>query len=151
MEIRQEWLAPCGLYCGVCGVLYATQDDSPKFRDRLASVYGLTPEQVRCQGCLAPEDEVFVYCRVCPIKSCTTDKGYEGCHQCDEFPCRHIEHFPMEVGKRVILRAIPQWREWGTARFLEEETKRYVCPSCGYPVFRGAKRCRQCREPVDLD
>jgi predicted RNA-binding Zn-ribbon protein involved in translation (DUF1610 family) len=32
---------------------------------------------------------------------------------------------------------------------LEEE--RYHCPNCGYALFRGANRCRNCKEPVDVD
>lgn len=151
MEIQREWLGPCGLYCGVCGILIADRDGNDKFKAKLAGVYGLTPEQIRCEGCLAEPDKVFVYCRVCPIKQCTQERGYEGCHACDEFPCEHVDNFPMEVGKRVILRAIPQWREWGTERWVAEEERRYHCPHCGHPQFRGAKRCRSCREPLDLD
>jgi predicted RNA-binding Zn-ribbon protein involved in translation (DUF1610 family) len=50
-----------------------------------------------------------------------------------------------------MLRAIPQRRDWGTEKWVAEETKRYQCPSCGYALFRGAKRCRECGQPVDLD
>jgi predicted RNA-binding Zn-ribbon protein involved in translation (DUF1610 family) len=79
------------------------------------------------------------------------EKSYEGCHQCDDFPCNMIEDFPQPVGKKVILRAIPSWRELGTEKWVEEEEKRYLCPNCGYKLFRGANRCRNCKEPVDQD
>ncbi len=152
MAINKDLLAPCGLYCGVCGVLIADRDDNRKFKERLATVYGTAPEDIRCKGCMHENpDAVFLYCRVCPIKNCTREKGIEGCHQCDDFPCPLIEEFPMPVGRRVMLRGIPQWREWGTEKWVAEEEKRYHCPSCGYKLFRGAKRCRQCKEPVDLD
>ena len=152
MAINNDLLAPCGLYCGVCGVLIADREDNRKFKERLATVYGTKPEDIRCKGCLHEnEDDVFFYCRACPIKDCTRKKGIEGCRQCDDFPCRLIEEFPLPVGKRVILRAVPRWREWGTEKWVAEEEKRYHCPSCGYALFRGAKRCRQCRQPVDLD
>ena len=152
MTINNDFLAPCGLYCGVCGVLIADREDNRKFKERLATVYGTKPEDIRCKGCLHEnEDDVFFYCRACPIKDCTRKKGIDGCRQCDDFPCRLIEEFPMPVGRRVMLRAIPQWREWGTQKWVAEEEKRYLCPSCGYTLFRGAKRCRQCGQPVDLD
>jgi hypothetical protein len=151
MEIKKEWLAPCGLYCGVCGILIAHRDDNQKFKERLSTVYGTESEDIQCSGCLADESNVFLYCRVCPIKSCTRDRGIEGCHQCDDFPCEQIDNFPLPVGKKVILRAVPQRREWGDEKWVAEETKRYVCPHCGYALFRGAKRCRNCKEPVDLD
>jgi predicted RNA-binding Zn-ribbon protein involved in translation (DUF1610 family) len=34
---------------------------------------------------------------------------------------------------------------------MEEEEKRYHCPHCGYPVFRGVQKCRNCQSPLDLD
>jgi len=67
------------------------------------------------------------------------------------FPCKHIDEFPIAVGKRVILRSIPAWRELKTAAWMEAEEKRYTCPNCGYKLFRGVKRCRRCKESVDLD
>ena len=36
-------------------------------------------------------------------------------------------------------------------RKVQEEEKRYHCPHCGYILFRGAKRCRKCKQPVDVD
>jgi predicted RNA-binding Zn-ribbon protein involved in translation (DUF1610 family) len=129
--------------------MYAHRDNNEKFKERLAGVYNVKPEDIKCGGCLS--DEPFVFCKVCPIKQCVKDKGYEACHQCDEFPCEHIDKFPMPVGKKVILRAIPQWREMGTEAWVEAEEKRYICPNCGKKLFRGAKRCRSCKEPVDQD
>ena len=108
MDVNPELLAPCGLYCGVCGVLIAHRDGNQKFKERLATVYNVPAEKVVCRGCLS--DEVFDYCKLCPIKACAAERGYQGCHQCDDFPCRHIDNFPLPVGKKVILRAIPQWR-----------------------------------------
>jgi hypothetical protein len=39
MEINPKFLAPCGLYCGVCAVYYATKDENEKFKERLVGVY----------------------------------------------------------------------------------------------------------------
>jgi hypothetical protein len=147
--VKKELLAPCGLYCGVCGVYMAHRDDNEKFKERLGTVYGCSPEEIACEGCLS--DNTFKYCKVCPVRDCVTQKNYEGCHQCDDFPCGLIENFPMPVGKKVIMRAIPTWRELGTEKWVEQEELRYNCPNCGYEQFRGAKRCRSCKEPVDVD
>jgi hypothetical protein len=149
MEIKKELLAPCGLYCGVCGILLATREGNEKFKEKLAGVYNLPPEQITCEGCLS--EKPFAYCQVCNIKACTRERGYEGCHQCADFPCAAIDSFPMPVGKKVILRTIPAWRELGTEAWVEAEEKRYHCPNCGYELFRGAKRCRKCQTPVDVD
>ena len=98
MGNREKLAAPCGLYCGVCGMYIAHRDDNQKFKERLATVYGVSADDIKCEGCLS--DELFVYCKTCPIRSCIVEKGIEGCHQCNDFPCTLIEDFPFPVGKR---------------------------------------------------
>ncbi|MEW6112446.1 MAG: DUF3795 domain-containing protein [Thermodesulfobacteriota bacterium] len=147
--INQALLSPCGLYCGVCGIYVAHREGNEKFKEKLAPVYGCTPEEIACDGCLGTTR--FKYCQTCPIRSCAEGKSYEGCHQCNDFPCQFIENFPVEVGKQVIMRAIPYRRSVGTEKWVEDEEKRYSCPECGNQLFRGAKRCRSCKTAVNLD
>jgi len=149
MGVKRSLAGPCGLYCGVCGVYIAHRDGNVKLQERLSAVYGVEPGEIRCEGCLS--DEVFVLCKVCPVKRCVEEKGLEGCHECDDFPCGTIENLPLDVGIRVMLRSVPVRRQLGTDRWMTEEEKRYRCPSCGYPLFRGVKRCRNCGESVDVD
>ncbi len=149
MQDRSKLAAPCGLYCGVCGVYIAHQGDDTKFKERLKDVYWVDASDIRCEGCLS--DVKFKYCLECPIRSCARGKGIEGCHKCSDFPCQFIDSFPLPVGKKVILRAIPTWRQLGTERWMDEEEKRYHCPHCGYKLFRGAKRCRNCKQQVEVD
>jgi len=149
MESKKELAAPCGLYCGVCGVYIAHRDNNIKFKERLTTVYDVRVDDIKCKGCLS--NELFVYCETCQIRPCVLDKGIEGCHQCSDFPCKFTGDFSFAVAKRVILRAIPAWRELGTERWMEEEEKRYHCPYCGYKLFRGATRCRNCKQQVDVD
>jgi hypothetical protein len=147
--INKDVLAPCGLYCGVCGILMAHRDNNSKFKEILAGFYGVSPDEIACKGCLS--DERFKFCQECQIRSCTEAKNYEGCHQCGDFPCDLIHNFPVPVGKKVILRAIPERRELGTEKWVQQEEMRYHCPQCGSELFRGAKRCRNCKVPVDQD
>ncbi|MFO7665043.1 MAG: DUF3795 domain-containing protein [Desulfobacterales bacterium] len=157
MKTNPELIAPCGLYCGVCGVYYATQDNNQKFLEKIVNVYksnmpgmdSLKPEDLLCDGCLS--GRVSVFCRVCSIKDCTHAKGFEGCNECESFPCEHIDNFPMPVGKKVILRAVPYWREHGKEKWIEDEEARYYCPECRNKIFRGAKRCNKCGIEVNLD
>lgn len=140
--VNRELTAPCGLYCGACGVYYATKHNDAPLREKLAGAYGMPVEELACRGCLS--DTVFPYCRVCAIKSCASERGVEGCHQCDEFPCDRVESFPVPEGKANILRAVPRWRELGTDRWVAEEERLVSCPSCSTVLFRGAKKCRKC-------
>ena len=163
MKINPDFIAPCGLYCGVCAIYIADRDNNQKFKERLVNVYqgkvhgkgslpdseNLSIDDIQCSGCLS--DTPFKYCRQCEIRNCTKEKGYTGCHECNEFPCELIENFPMTVGKKVILRAIPYWREVGTEKWVYDEEARYICPECGNKVFRGAVKCNKCKAKLDLD
>ena len=149
MDKMNSLAAPCGQYCGVCGVYIAHRDSNIKFKEVLTKAYNVDVEDIKCGGCLS--DELFIYCSKCSIRSCAAEKNVTGCHQCDDFPCKHIDDFAFPVGRKVILRSIPARRELGDRRWMEEEEKRYHCPNCGNKLFRGARKCRNCKEPVDLD
>lgn len=152
-ELKKELLAPCGLWCGVCSIYIAHRDNNTKFKEKLLPVYrafAKDVEDIACTGCLS-DGIVFPVCRACPVKKCCEEKNIDGCYQCDEFPCKFVDNFPIPVGKKVILRAIPFWRDHGTEKFVEEEKKRYHCPNCGNQLFRGAKRCNKCKVEVDVD
>ena len=140
------------MYCGVCAIHIAHKNNNEKFKEILVNVYrpfSKTKDDIHCNGCMS--DDIFGYCQVCPIRDCIKEKGYEGCYQCDDWPCKLIENFPIPVGKKVILRVIPRWREIGTEKWIEEEEKRYHCQDCGNPLFRGANRCNKCGNSVDVD
>ena len=140
--IRQELVSPCGLYCGVCGIYQATVTDNQNLKEKLAKVFGETPDKINCHGCRS--DTVYWYCSSCAIKNCVTEKGFEGCHQCDKFPCDKIDNFPVPEGKIHILRAVPEWRKLGTEAFIRAEEKLFSCPQCQTIFFRGTRKCRNC-------
>ncbi|MDX2454308.1 DUF3795 domain-containing protein [Desulfosarcina sp.] len=163
MTINPDFISPCGLYCGVCAIYIAHRDNNQKFKERLVTLYrgdipekgilpnssNLSTEDMRCCGCFS--DDRFMHCQQCEIRDCAEAKGYSGCHECDAFPCKHIENFPMAVGKKVILRAIPYRRAVGTKKWIQDEEARYICPECGNKVFRGVVRCNRCKVKLDLD
>lgn len=163
MATNPEFHSPCGLYCGVCAVYIATRDNNDKLKQGLLKMYqggtpgkgalpnsdALTIDDIHCSGCLS--DDLFLYCQRCEIRDCNKEKGYTGCHECDDFPCQYIDTFPMNVGKKVILRSVPYRREVGTDKWAEDEEARYICPDCGNRVFRGVMKCNQCKAQLDLD
>ncbi len=163
LKINPAFASPCGLYCGVCAIYIAHRDKNQKFKDRLVALYkggvpgkgtlpgseNLSAEDIRCGGCLS--DDLFMHCKQCEIRKCAQDKGYTGCHQCDEFPCQYIENFSMAVGKKVILRSVPHRKKVGTEQWIRDEEARYICPECGNKVFRGVVTCNRCKAGLDLD
>jgi hypothetical protein len=149
VESRNELAAPCGLYCGVCAVYVAHNENDQESKRRLAATFGLTLEDIKCGGCRS--GELFAFCQSCQIRSCVFDKEMDGCHQCNEFPCEFIEKYPLHHGRRVMLRAVPARRELGIDRWIEAEQQRYRCPYCGARAFMGTEECWNCKEPVDVD
>jgi hypothetical protein len=158
-EIKnRDLMAPCGLYCGACGVYIATRDGNEKFRAVMGNLYGTKPEDTACLGCMQPEPPkaMYGYCKACRIRDCVRSKGFYSCHQCGDWPCDHINRFGFATGVRVMKRTIPIWRakvaelgdEAGSVEWARSECERYLCPTCGKAVFRGAQRCRSCKEPL---
>lgn len=154
----KKLMAPCGLYCGTCGVYIANRDRNDKFRSVMGNLYGTSPKETACMGCMQkePPEQLYLYCKMCAIRDCVKEKGFYSCHQCDDWPCHHITNFGLATGRRVMLRTIPIWREKvkelgdeaGSVAWARSECERYHCPECGYPLFRGAQRCRACKADV---
>jgi len=158
-EIRnRDLMAPCGLYCGTCGIYIANRDKNDKFIRIIGELYGTPPEETDCLGCMQaePAKKLYFFCQKCAIRDCVKAKGFYSCHQCEEWPCDLINNFILATGRRVMKRAIPIWREKvakfgheeGSVEWARAECERYHCPGCGYPLFRGARRCRNCGRDV---
>ena len=155
---NKNLMAPCGLYCGTCGVYIATRDGNEKFKAALGNLYGSRPEETACAGCMQASNAENLYeiCRLCTIRDCVKARGYYSCHQCEDWPCEPVKNFGLATGRRVMKRAIPSWREkvaehgdeQGSVEWARSECERYHCSACGYPLFRGAQRCRNCGRDV---
>ena len=97
-EYDPELLAPCGIYCGACRIYHATRDKDQKFLKKLVNAYEgkisgfekpLDAGDIQCEGCLS--ENVSIFCRTCSVRDCTQERGYSGCHECDDFPCQSIK------------------------------------------------------------
>jgi hypothetical protein len=157
MTAHQPLEAPCSLYCGVCRIYQATRDKDLKTLGRLARFYSrrmpelgeLEAQDLLCDGCLSQRKSVT--CQICAIRECVLERNIAGCHQCSDFPCHHIDQFPVDTGRLVILRAVPFRREEGTAAWIAGELIRYTCPHCQNKLYRGVRLCSFCRNEVSLD
>lgn len=148
MEERKKLVAPCGVYCGICPVYIADKGNLERLKERIATAFNVSTKEVLCDGCRS--GRVFLGDADCTVKPCALAKGVEGCFACDAFPCKNIEDRPDPI-RRVILRSVPALKELGIDSFVEQEEEHYRCPHCGYRLFMGARRCRNCNNAVDLD
>lgn len=157
MNIK-ETISPCGLYCGVCAIYNAHQKNDVKSKKLALAVYkkraklppssNLGIQDIKCDGCRS--NNLFAYCKECKIRDCADTKGYEGCYQCEEFPCQNIDNFPIPEAKKIILSSIPTWKKLGTEKWIQTEEAKYTCKECGNVMFRGATRCQKCRTDLKL-
>jgi len=140
-------LAPCGLYCGVCGIYYATKNNNDKLRKKLAKAYWCKKSSINCNGCLS--DNRFFFCKTCKIRNCVMEKKISGCHECDDFPCKFIEQYPYNLAKEYMLISTQVRRNLRNDElWIRWEEENWKCKNCGEITFRGAKRCPKCKEEI---
>ncbi|MCX6558652.1 MAG: DUF3795 domain-containing protein [Candidatus Aminicenantes bacterium] len=145
MNVKKEYLSPCGMYCSVCAVRAADRDDDRELKEKLAPIFGIKPEQVACDGCRS--EKAFPFALACAIRACANEKRLEACHQCGDFPCNHVSAFPFEISRQAMLAAMPRWKELGTEQWVKETEKRFTCPHCGALLHRYAQQCNHCQKP----
>ena len=102
---NRNLMAPCGLYCGTCGIYIANRDGNEKFGAVMGNLYGTDPEETVCLGCMQPDppEKLYGYCKQCKIRECVRSKDYYSCHQCEEWPCAMIKDFPLATGAQSAV------------------------------------------------
>ncbi len=96
MKQENQMIAVCGLVCGGCDILEATND--PKVAQGIADCFKkerneqVKIEDIHCSGCKGDRSEHWS--PDCWILQCCVDKkGLEFCYECDDFPCEKLERW----------------------------------------------------------
>jgi len=85
-------IAPCGIDCQSCDAYKATQSQDIQLKEKLAAGYKehfgkeIALEDLDCDGCNATGRHIG-FCAECAIRSCATEKAYQTCAECADFPC----------------------------------------------------------------
>ncbi|MCP4348619.1 MAG: DUF3795 domain-containing protein [Desulfobacterales bacterium] len=148
---RKKILSPCGLYCGVCGVYIAHKNNDQVLKKEMSKHHNCSITDIECEGCFS--DNRFLFCRICEIRTCVIDNDYEGCHECDKFPCGlflNNDEFS-ESAQKLMKRSVIDRRTFGTAKWQIEEEKRYSCPHCKNIVPRHQNICYSCNVKVEIE
>lgn len=88
----EKLLSACGLDCYSCECreAYLANDEAKKadIAMRWSKQYDaeLTADDIKCDGCMSA-GEHFSWCNKCPIRACVTQRGYQNCAACPDFPC----------------------------------------------------------------
>jgi len=134
MDEQLEFVACCGLYCGLCAertripkhaaALQAAMAEEgwpywgptmPDFVEFWRFLQNLT--EGGCPGCRA--DGGYPQC---PIRACARERGFDLCNLCPDFPCRHID--PLAARYPTLLADNRRLQAVGLARWLAEQEER---------------------------
>ena len=126
--IDATFFAPCGMNCLVC----------------YKHCYVKRP----CAGCLPGAEGKPEHCRKCKIKDCVQEKGLTYCYECDTFPCKQIKNLEKSYNQRYgasLMENSLFVKAHGLAAFMEQQLKRYTCPSCGGVISLHDRECSECQ------
>lgn len=135
--------AVCGLYCGVCAVYLATQENDEAKLKYIADMFGTTPELIKCDGCRS--DRLTVVCSDCVFKPCAEKRKLDFCGECSELPCRDFSEFQEAKPHRIELyESFEMIKADGSDKWQEYMKKRHTCPACGALNSSYDIKCRKC-------
>ena len=89
-------MSACGVMCSDCPAYHADAkgiEDQKRTLEAWHRIYGLneTVENIRCGGCLGPDDQLFHTSHKCKARRCCRSKGYSSCAECDVQDCPDLE------------------------------------------------------------
>ncbi len=94
-----KMIAFCGINCGECEALIATQKNDEAMRKAVAEKWSMKPEEVNCAGCLTAEGPHIDYCGTCEIRKCGMEKEVENCAYCVDYKCEKLAKFHEKAEK----------------------------------------------------
>ena len=98
-EKKEIMIGYCGVPCHQCAVFRASHgqeaDERRKSYETWRMMYGrkISEADFKCDGCLAPSDQVFETCQKCEIRDCARARGVESCAYCEEYMCPKLKAF----------------------------------------------------------
>jgi hypothetical protein len=127
----------CGLFCGACGTLVATEKGGADARGE------------KCRGCKS--DLLARGClEKCLMRPCAIARGVDSCGDCAEFPCAVLLAFEQDgvPHHRGVTKSLRDRKAMGVTRWLEAQHKAWSCPACGTRFHWKQKTCESCGATV---
>ena len=145
-------ISKCGIYCGACYVYRAFKDQG-KMLDETAQRLKVPKEEIKCNGCLGPAEDLWRNCRRCQITACLREKNLGFCHECPSFEnhsCPKYEglsEFCLRRGENA-REALMRIKAGDADGWLEEQDRKWRCTMCGSPIWWEQKICYQCGQSI---
>lgn len=141
----------CGIYCGACYIICACRDDG-EFLDYVSKLTKTPKEQIRCGGCLGPEEELWKNCRECEARACLKEKSLQFCYECArmEGECELYEKKAKECRKRGedIRESMRRIQSGETDIWLKEQETKWRCPTWSKSISWYEESCHHCGAPL---
>lgn len=132
--MREELIAPCGMDCNVCSSYLALKHDVREKGVRMPYCKGCRPRDKKC-AFLKKRCELLL------------NKKVEFCYECEEFPCENLKHIDKRyrtLFRMSLIDNLKFIKEYGLAKFLERQKKKWQCPDCGEVICCHNGICFSC-------
>jgi len=138
----------CGLYCGACPFLTATQKGENNLKQLHEKISkknkNIELRDLKCKGCKSQQHSI--YCESCEIRECAEKRGIEYCYECSQYPCDFLKNFRNDDASHhsVIFKNLETIQMMGKNKWLENQKKRWQCDECGEEYTWYDKECQNC-------
>jgi len=132
-KFSAEFIAPCGMNCGICRAYIASTHRVPSVRVKVSY----------CEGCVVRGKNCYIK-RGCKKLS---KHEIQSCSECDIMPCEKLEHLDKRYRERYGMSMVENLKlvkATGMAEFLKSQAEKYTCPSCGDVVCVHDAKCYSC-------
>ncbi len=150
----------CGIYCGACDISMADKTgrktvfaefwSEPMVTSFLRSQGYRRQEgeslRLQCSGCKS--DNLFINCRVCPIRTCARERNVARCNDCKDYPCRILTERKKVEGLLPHVKScqdnLEAIKKNGVDAWLADQGKRWKCPECQTGFAWYSAKCASC-------
>ena len=130
VSFDKSMIAPCGMNCGTC--------------------LAYLREKNRCPGCRISSSEKAVSVKRCVVTKCNYLEKTKSkfCYECEKFPCKRIKQLDKRYSTKYrtgFIENLLMIKDHGIDHFLEFESQRRTCPSCGSAICVHRTFCLNCK------
>ena len=125
-------VAQCGINCGTCVAFFGY------------TMSGRKRKHV-CMGCRNRTSLCAFIKKKC--KRVANKQPVDFCFECSDFPCENLAKLDETYNRKYELSLIGNLnyiKEKGMNAFIENEKKKWTCPTCGEVISVHTKKCYNC-------
>lgn len=130
LTIKTEYVAACGIYCGSCEALIASEKATKS-------------SEFKCLGCMSSKK------KRCEVGQCAKGKRLASCGLCKELDtCQKLKDWLAANNKpyRVVaLNSLQTIKKNGLKAWEKEQAERWKCKKCGTKAsWNKTEKCEKC-------